>query len=505
MAFASSRVRVVLVALCGGALLTGSSRLQAQKKCNVEDDNSSESQAGRLFLSRATDPKVKDQAQKDSSIRQAVGAMGAKFNPNKEFGRDFYLGEALVLEAANPNNPVEGSRSQFGFKSDQDPSGHINILAYADTLLNDLAKGRPECALLADQVRLQAYPPLTNAAIQALQDTQYARADTLARRAEMVYQKSPYVYNVLAGVDVRRNDLQGAVDNYNKVIALSGDSANYKKIKPIAMYNLAVVRTSLAEAATGSDKKDKGDSAVAAWKAYQAATVGDATAQSNAQAGLTHALQISGDSAAAAGLYADMVNNPAKYTDIQLFQSAIAATRANDQNDAMKLFQAGLQKNPYFRDGLYYVANTEFNNGQIDSLMPTVRRLLSVDPNNPEDYRLLAGAYQLRQREAKDPKMKRALGDSIVSALSKYQKPSVKLTVTNYTNDGSKIAVGGMIENLSDSAHTYTPKFQFLDAGGNVVGSADSPPVQVPAKGTGKFNVAANASNAIAYKYEPLQ
>src|SRR6185437_12296785 len=219
---------------------------------------------------------------------------------------------------------------------------------------------------------------------------------TLAQRAKSIYDKSPYVYNVLGSVAVTRNDMPTAKENFTKVVDLSGTDTTYKKLKSSAMYNLAVVSTSLADATpAGPAKKEASDSAVAAWKAFVATD----PSNPNGQAGLTHALQASGDSAQAKQLYADMLNNPSKYTDMQLFQSAIAAAQAKNEDAALKLFQAGLKTNPYFREGLYFVANSEFNNGQIDSLMPTVRRLVSVDPNNPDNYRLLAGAYQMRTRD----------------------------------------------------------------------------------------------------------
>ncbi len=501
-AFAGPRVRALIALLCTIVGLVAPPAVHAQKgrKCDVDNDNSTEAIGGRLFLSRATDPKMADTAKKDSALRSAVGALGAKFNPNKEFGRDYLLGEALVLYAANPANPVTGPRSAFGYKDDGDQQ--TNILATADTLLTALARGRPECEQLANNIRQQAYVPLTNAAITAINAGQYDKADSLAQHAVTIYQQSPYVYNVLGGVAVKHNDFPAAEQAYQKVMTLSGSDTTYRKLKNSAMYNYAVVLSQIADATSGSDKKVKGDSAVAAWKAYQQANPSDP----NAQAGLTHALQASGDTAAAAQLFADMLANPSKYTDIQLFQGATQAAQANRENDAIRLFQAGLKINPYFGDALHYVANAQFNGGQVDSLMPTVHRLIAVDPNNPDNYRLLAGAFQLRQRQAPrtDNKLRAALGDSILAALNRYEHPKVKMTITKFVHDGEKMQVGGRIENLTDSSKTYTPKFSFVDAGGNVVATADASPVTVPAKGTGTFEVSSTVPGAVAYKYAPL-
>lgn len=486
----------VAAATVGGAAVTHAQR----DKCDVQDDNSSDLMGAHLFLGRATDPKNTNQAQKDSLLRQGVASLTAsKFNEQKELGRDFLLGEALSLEAANPNiNPV-GPRGSYGFKTDS--ASTIDIIAKADTLMNIIASKKKECQDLADRVRQQAYVPLTNAALSDLNSKNYAQADTLARRALEIYTKSPYAYSALGSVDITKQDYPGAKENFQKVISLSGTDTTYRKLKDIAMYNLAVVSSTIADdSAKSPNHKMLADSAVVAWKAYQQAD----PSNPNAQAGLTHALQASGDTAQANALYSDMINNPSKYTDQQLFQSAIAAAQAKDENAAVKLFSLGLKTNPYFSTALYYVANSEFNNGQVDSLMPTIRRLVSIDPNNPDAYRILAGAYQLRARDATDPKLKRAYQDSIVVALKKYQQPKVGVTVTNFADDGQHVSVSGRIQNFTDSSHTYTPQFSFIDPQGNVVGTKGSSPVTVGPKQTGTFQLSTDARGAVAYKYAPL-
>ncbi len=500
--FDSPRFRTLITLGWAATTLGVASTAHAQRgknKCDAVDDNSSESMGGRLFLSRVTDPKNSNQVQKDSLAREAVASLtSTKMNEQKDFGRDYLLAEALVLEAADTNTVPVGPRSSFGFK--QDSTSQVDILATADTLLTTLATKKPDCADLADNMRLQAYVPLTNAALGEINAHNYGRADTLAQRAVSIYNKSPYVYNALGAVDIVKKDYTGAKQNFDKVVSLSGTDTTYRKLKYVAMYNLAVISSTISDTTKGPGHQAAADTAVTAWKAYEAANPSDP----NAQAGLTHALQASGDTAQAKALYSDMLNNPSKYTELQLFQSAISAAQAKDEVTAVKLFQDGMKTNPYFREALYYVANSEFNNGQIDSLMPTVRRLVLVDPNNPDDYRLLAGAYQLRARDASDPKIKRAMQDSTLQALKKFQQPKVGLTVTNFANDGQHMSITGRIQNFSDSAHTYTPKFSFLDPSGNVVGAKDGSPVTVPPKQSGTFALTADVKGAVAYKYAPL-
>ena len=505
-AFESPRLRQLIMLACFSAsLAAGSSALaQRAKRCDAADDESTELIGGRLALGRVLDPKNKEMSQssKDTLSRQAVGSLGGKFNPAKEFGRDYYLAEALVLLAANPNTNPVGSRGSFGYK--QDTATTVDILATADTLLMALVKGKPDCGDQADAIRQQAYVPLTNTALGELNAKNYGHADTLALRAVSIYQKSPYVYAVLGGVGYMNKDYPGAKQAYQRIIIITGtDTAkNMRALRSQALRNLAAISDAVVLTTPDSSpsKKAAGDSAVAAWKAFVQAEPGNP----DAQAGLTHALQVSGDTAAANQLFADMLNNASKYSAEQIFQSAANAARDRNEVVAVKLFQLGLKANPYYREALYYVANIEFNKGQIDSLMPTVRRLVSVDPNGVDDYRLLAGAYQIRQRNAKDPKVQKAMADSILQALYKFQQPKVGVVVTTVEHDGDHMRIAGRIENKDSTSHTYTPKFSFLDINGEVVGSKDGATVTVGPKQIGMFDITADIAKAVSYKYAPL-
>jgi tetratricopeptide (TPR) repeat protein len=498
------RFRTAFILLCAGISVVAAPVLRAQKKgdknaptaCTIDQDNGAEALSGRLFLSRVTDPKT-GADEKAKSLRQAVGTLGGKYDRNKDLGRDYLFGEALVLFAAEPGAPMVGPRSSYGFKDD--PTGTIDILQTADSLITLVETAHPECAQQTSAVRQQAYVPLVNASIQNLNSGQVDSASANAQRAASIYKKSPYVYNVLAGVAVKKTDYPTAAQNYRQVILLAGTDSNYKKLRTGAMYNLAVVTTSLADAATGADKKAKSDSAIQLWHEYIAANPSDP----NGQAGLTNAMQSSGDTAAAGQLYSDMTANPGKYTDIQLFQSAVAAAKGNRENDALKLFEAGLVKNPFYNQALVYVCNAYFNANQPDKLFPAVRRLVDVDPADSDNYRLLAGAYQIRSKSETGAAQK-ASRDSLVAALTKWKHPTVQVSVTRVLHDGDKMAVSGTLNNLTAVSKTYTLKFQFIDVTGKVLGTQDVPPLTVAAHGSQPFEVTATQPGVIAYKYSPL-
>ena len=225
----------------------------------------------------------------------------------------------------------------------------------------------------------------------------------------------------------------------------------------------------------------------------------------NGQAGLTNALQSSGDSASAGQLATDMINNPGKYSDVQLFTNAVANAKANRETDAVKLFEAGLKVNPYYSEALYYVSNSYFNHNELDKLFPAVKRLVDVDPNNTENYRLLAGAYQLRSKQDTDPKVKKADQDSLVAALTKWKHPVAQLTVNKVVHDGDKMEVAGTVQNMSAAAKTFNLKFQFIDLSGKVLTTQDGPPMTLAPQASQPFDVSVTQPGVVAYKYLPLE
>ncbi len=472
---------------------------EEQPTCQVDDRGAVELTSAQLFLRKATDPKT-DTAEKSKALKQAVGTLTpAEGRIKNDLGQAYLLGESLALWAAQPGAPLSGPRGTFGFKDK--PADSIDVLAFTDSLFTRVQKDKPDCAAYLGQLRQQPYVPLVNAAIQALNAGKVDSAEALAKQSLEIYRQSPYAYNVLAGIAVRRNDYAAAAKNYQMVLDLAATDTSFARMRSSAFYNLAVVTQTLAEAAKGPDRKALQDSSVALWRAYTAANPADA----NGKAGLAHALQASGDTASAAALTSDMVANPTKYTDVQIFQAAIAAARENRQAEALRLFKAGLTLNPYFRDALAYVGGAYAAAGQADSLFPLARRLLEVDPSNPDTYQLIAYAFQTRMHADKDPAAKKADQDTLLLYFTKFKNAPVKLTVTKFSHDGDKLLLGGTVQNLTDAPKTWPIKFEFLDKTGKVIATQDVPPLTVAPKASKDFTVTVEQPGIAAFKYEPLQ
>ncbi len=489
---------VVSCFIASTAWAQGKGKGKGGNQCQPDDNSGPELLSARLYLQKATDPKA-DSAEKVKDLKGAINALTPHEHLRNEVGQAYLLAEAISVWAAQPGAATTGSRGSFGFKDA--PDGQVDILAMGDSLLDKVQTAKPECTDMVNAIRQQAYVPIVNHAIQQLNAGQYDSADASAKRALTIYRDSPYAYNVVAGVAVKRNDNAAAAAGYKQTIEKSGTDTNYTRLKTSAQYNYAVMIQALAESATGTDKKAKSDSAVALWRAYVAANPDD----QNGKAGLSHALAVEGDTLSASALTADMVSSPKKYTDVQIFRAAIAAARDDRQADAVKLFEAGLTLNPYFRDALYYVSTNYFNAGQQAKLFPVARRLVEIDPSNPDNYQLLAGAYQLRAKADKSPAVKKADTDTLLKYFDKYKTMPVRLTVSKFDRESDKLVLAGTVQNLSESEKTYPLKFQFIDTTGAVVASQDEPPLTVPAKSSKDFTVTVNQGRIAAYKYAPLE
>ena len=253
--------------------------------------------------------------------------------------------------------------------------------------------------------------------------------------------------------------------------------------------------------------------AAAALESYISAYPNSRTVGS-ARTALARALGGTGDTVAAVGVFQTMLTDPGKYTDIQLFEGGTAAHAAKRYDDALKLFEAGLQKNPMYRDALYNTAKTYYDAGRFDKVIDVSRRLVAVDPNNPDSWLLIAAAYRgmmppdpgsagpKAQRDAVNARRK-ALVDSVAKYKTMSDSMPVRVADLRLQHAGETHTLTGTIENRSARPGNYVLKFQFLDSSGNVVASQDAP-VSVPAQGRRDVRVVVTKPGIVAFRYRPL-
>jgi len=262
-----------------------------------------------------------------------------------------------------------------------------------------------------------------------------------------------------------------------------------------------VMKLQAADAATGAAKDDGIKQARTLLEAFLKDTPGDA----NAAQALGRALRMSGDTAAVANMFTDMLKDPARFTADQLFEAGSNAAAGGRDADAVKLFEAGFTKNPHHRFALYNYANVLFAMKDNQRMGPAVQRLMTVDPNFERGWRLMAGYWQNQARAEQDAAKKKVFNDSVLFYLDKQSKTNPKVDITLAQKAGPAFTLQGSVVNGGEAAGSWTMKLEFLDASGATVTSKDVAigPVE-PGSGT-TFSVKIEDPKVVAFRYAPLK
>ncbi|MDF2772685.1 MAG: hypothetical protein K0S86_2180, partial [Geminicoccaceae bacterium] len=141
---------------------------------------------------------------------------------------------------------------------------------------------------------------------------------------------------------------------------------------------------------------------------------------------------------------------------------------------------------------------------QLDKMPPVMERLISVDPNNPENYRVFVNYYQEKAKTEKVAASKKAVNDSVLKYYKLFSEPVAKVTFNLFSHDGPNHTLAGNIENLSSAAKTFTLKVDFLDNTGATVATQEATVAAVEPKASKPFRITVEKEGVVAFKYAPL-
>lgn len=488
--------KTFLHAALAAAALPGIAGAQAPK-CEIEEAKPNQLKDARTAL--VTAGLVGKPEEKKKQITKAIGLLTSPKANENQVGRNWLLGRALVTLSSLPDQPVVTQKSAIGYAGN--PQEQIDLVLAADSAFDVVEQAMPQCESETEQYRRVPYVPLVNQAVNLYNEKQIDSAVVIAERALVIYPKSPVAYNVIGNARQSKEDIPGAVDAFKKMVEAIGSDTAYAEEKKQVMLNIGQLLAASAETAEGAKKQELAKQAADAYEAYLKEYPGDAGAQS----GLARAQLLAGDSASANKIYDQMLSSPDQYSDMQLFEAGVNAARAERPKEAAQLFEAGLKKNPYYRDGLFNLAVTYLTSDQLDKMPPVMERLIQVDPNNPENYRVFVNYYQDKVKAEKVAATKRALSDSVLKYYKLFSEPTVKVTFNLFSHDGNKHTLAGNIENLATTgAKTYTMKVDFLDASGNSVATQEATVGPVDSKTSKPFRIVVEKEGVVAFKYAPL-
>lgn len=486
--------KTFVVAALAASALPGIARAQA--KCDIDDGKPGQVKDARNAL--VTAGLIGKPDEKKKQISKAIGLLTSPQAASNAVGRNWLLGRALVTLASMPDQPAVTTKAAIGYTGGA--ADQIDLVIAADSAFDVVEQAMPQCESETEQYRRVPYVPLVNQAVTLYNAKQIDSAVAIAKRALIIYPKSPVAYNVIANAAQGKDDVPGAIDAFKKMLVAIGTDTAYAEEKKQVMLSIGQLYAAQADNAEGAKKQELAKQAADAYQAYLKDYPGDAGAQS----GLARAQLLAGDSASANKIYSEMLAAPDKYSDMQLFEAGVNAARAERAKEAALLFEAGLKKNPYYRDGLFNLAVTYLSSNQVDKLPPLLDRLISVDPNNPENYRVFVNYYQDKSKAEKTPANKKMLNDSVLKYYKLFSEPTAKVTFNLFSHDGAKHTLAGTIENLSPAAKTYTLKVDFLDKTGSSLISQEATVGSVDPKGSKPFRITVEKEGVVAFKYAPV-
>lgn len=482
-------------AIVGAAMLAASAASAgAQEACTVDVQKGDLGKANKAVAVAQIATKPSDKKKNLTEAVRTLSRMRDKSAPE----RDFLLAQALGGLAELPETPTVATRGSLGFTENEEAT--VDVLAAADSAYTRFEAGRPECKGEVVGYRQRPWVNLINAAIQHINADNSDSATYYANRSLVIYRESPYAYNVLAAVAQKAGDDARTTEYLRKTIDAAGDDTAFVDIKKGAVLALAGLTAANAASLEADAQKAKYAEAAVLFRQYLAMEPKDPMATG----GLGEALLLSGDTAAYDAHYKAIAADAENYTDVQLFRACTEAVRAERNDVATALCEAGVAKNPYYRDGLYVLATAYYTADEAEKMMPVAERLVAVDPSNPDSYQLLAGAYQLRQKVEKDAKTKRALTDSVVIFMQKAEALPGRVSFTRFAMDGAKRTLVGSVQNSGKAEKSFTVKIEFLDKAGNVVDTKEATVGPVAPQASAEFTVTAENDAIIAYRYAPL-
>jgi tetratricopeptide (TPR) repeat protein len=427
-----------------------------QPACDI--DQNKPSTLGLAVLSITGVQNSPDTAVKYKALRAAVKRVSDDANAPKQnpAGTAFTLGQAFTLLAQDVRLANSATRADVGFSSN--PTAPADLLKLVDSTMTVVETAKPNCASVAGQLREAAWGQTTNAALQALNAQQFDSAAKLAERGLVVYKKSPLSYYVLATTAQQKGDNARAAQYWPRVAeaTASDTSQQARELRGAALQNLAIL-VAQVDAATGDAQKAKAREAAAAARAFVTANPTHPDV-GRMQAQLARLLSLSGDKAGVSAVYAEMLREPAKYDDLALTNAGVIASQAQAHADAAKLFDAALAKNAYQRDALNNLTATYLELKRFDAMIPVARRLVAVDPANPDNQLFLALAYQGLMNAAKAPAQKKAFADSLVKYNQASQSMPVKVTFNEFTRGESRAVLGMNVEAVKPTAARRAPR-----------------------------------------------
>ena len=489
-----------MVLTCGIVALVAAPSMAAAQKCEINDRSPFQLNSARIYLSKALPSTGGKIDERPKHLRNAVAVLTDKAERiSNPVGRAYMLGRALYQWLQDGNSGLVSTRANIGYVDR--PNDPVDMLAAMDSAFGVVEAGAPACKDSIAKFRRQVGVNIVNNAVTALNAGSLDSAAGLLVHASKIMPGYPYIYNTMANIAEKRGQQDTVVYYYARVIeSTKGDtSAAIVRMRNIALYNMAIARLNAGERAQGTERQRLLGEAKTLLDEYMTLNPDNA----NAQRVLARIAVATGDTATATNVYAGMLEDPSKYSESQLFEAASALAIAKKNDDAIKLFQAALASNPFYRDALYNLASTHYQANNYTEMLPVAQRLVAVDPGSPESWQQMAAAYQGLYRSEKNAAKKKVYLDSLLKYTAKSKNAPMRISFSTFKHEGPKHTLQGRLENLGTAPANVTLKFEFVDKAGAVVATKDVAVGPVAPKGQAPFTVIVEQAGIVGFRYAP--
>jgi tetratricopeptide (TPR) repeat protein len=342
---------------------------------------------------------------------------------------------------------------------------------------------------------------------------------------------------VLANVMQKRNKSTDAFNLYRKSVEMAARDTAYDEIKRQSLIYLGNLATDSAEMAPNAAARQP--YVATAREAYMQVLEDRDAGEfgGNARAGLCRLAIATGDTASLRETYKAPLATPATFTYSDLMNAGVCMARADMVPEATKLFQGAYEKSPYHRDALSNLAIMLLREDKHDQSLPLATRLVSVEPNNPENLQLLVLSYAGIAKRARDArlgpsrptatgtktktatktaparpaaprlsqaasdslfKIEQAFTDSAVKMNERKEKLAYKVQLTDFSTSEEKSTVSGNVTNQGTDSKSITVKVDFLDKDGKVVASKTASVGPIAAGASSRFSVTTTPGTSVA-------
>lgn len=438
--------------------------------CSIDPNSPKELALQSLAFNRAKSAQNADERKKVlTGVLKELDTKPDRFSKNP-LGYNYILSQALVLWAVEPGVGAMPTRGSLGFVSN--PSEPYDIIDGIDKSFKAMVAAAPECEEEVKGLRQnEAWLALTQAALSASNGGNLDSAEYYAKASMKMSAESPYPHYVLANVANTRGDKKSAILHWGHVASLAGSDTSYRDLKNGALTYSALTKLELASSAQGSEQQTLGKEAAEAFKAALEFNPETPDA-ANLYNGWADALTLAKDEASLPQVYAPLLSAPEKANDITLTMAGVIATRANKAEDAARLFEEAVKRNPNSRDALRNLAATLHGIEKYKEMFAPSAKLVEIDPNNYDGWMMFAYASQGLGKAATAAAEKKAWTDSLVKYNNIAEALPVRVEVTGFTRGASSATLQLQLHQVAEAGGNYAVTVEFLDVAGNVVATA---------------------------------